>query len=446
MKPRIASIAVGLLLAAAPAFAQQSRKSSPSAAAKTVHANPAPQKSSSELPAALTTLPDARRLAIQGDLVWLGGFEGLSAEEFDKHTDDAIKTFQRHINVKETGVLDDQARALLAQAAQAPQAAAGWRVIDDTTTGARLGIPEKLVPRTSAGRIGSRWSSALGQIQIETFRLHEASLPALFDQEKKTSKRYIGYSALSPDSFAITGEQKLKMFVERAQSSGSEVRGVTIYYDQATEGTVASIAVAVADTFVGFPDQAVVALPGRRGVEYGSAIVATNHGDLIAVDDATNDCQSIMVPGLGHADRVAEDKADNLALLRVYGARNLVPAALGGETGAGALTLYGIADPLAQPGDAAVSGAAAQLTAQGLTPAPKLGFAGAAAFDAQGRFAGIVELKPPVVAGTQPVTLGAALVPADTVRAFLTAQGIALAAAGSAPIEQSIGRVICVRK
>jgi len=83
------------------------------------------------------------------------------------------------------------------------------------------------------------------------------------------------------------------------------------------------------------------------------------------VDAATDECQSIMVPGLGHADRIAEDKANNLALLRIYGARNLVPAALGGETGAGGLTLYGIADPLAQPGDGTVSSAAAQLTAQG---------------------------------------------------------------------------------
>ena len=48
------------------------------------------------------------------------------------------------------------------------------------------------MPHASAARTGSRWTSAQGQIQIETFRLHEASLPALFDQEKKTSQRYVG--------------------------------------------------------------------------------------------------------------------------------------------------------------------------------------------------------------------------------------------------------------
>ncbi len=432
------------MIAAEPAFAKQPDKSAVAAAAKTAHTKAAGEKASTEIPAAPAATSAAERLAVQSDLVWLGGFEGLSAEEIDMHTGDAIKAFQRRNNGKETGVLDDQERALLVQAAKAPQAAVGWRMIDDTATGARIGVPEKLVPRASAARIGSRWSSALGQIQIETFRLHEASLPALFDQEKKTSKRYVGYSALNPDSFVITGEQKLKKFVERAQAVGGEVRGVTILYDQATEGTMAPVAIAIADRFVGFPDAA----PGpaeRRGVEYGTATVATSRGDLIAVGDATDECQSIMVPRFGHADRVAADKTDNLALLRIYGARNLVPATLGGETGAGALTLYGIADPLAQPGNGTVSSAAAQLTPQGLSPAPKLGFAGAAAVDAQGHFAGIVELNSPVVAGTGPATLGAALVPADAVRAFLTAQGITLTA-GSAPIDQSIVRVICVRK
>ncbi len=41
-------------------------------------------------------------------------------------------------------------------------------------------------------------------------------------------------------------------------------------------------------------------------------------------------------------------RAIDLALVRLYGARNLVPAMLGGEgTQTGELTLVGVADPLA---------------------------------------------------------------------------------------------------
>ncbi len=458
MKAGIAIMAASLLVAGAPALAQQSKtaaKPSPAKSAPThsvAAKNPAPQQTAShamqshsaDTPPALAEIPDAQRLAM-ADLIWLGGFDGLSAEECDGHTADAIKSFQRRNGGKDTGVLSDQDRIALAQAAAAPEAAVGWRLIDDTATGAFLGVPGKIVPRASSTRTGSRWTSAQGQIQIETFRLHDASLPALFDQDKKTAKRYVAYSALNSDSFVIIGEQKLKLFVERAQSNGGEIRGVTVAYDQATEGTIAPVAVAVSDSFDGFPDVTGSVPARQRGVQYGTAVVVGGGGEIIASEDATEDCQAITVPGFGHADRIAEDKVDGLALLRLYGARGLVPATLDGATGApGALTLYGIADPLAQGGGAAVSSAAAQLSGQGLDAAPKPGFSGAAALDAQGHFAGIVELKSPVVAGPG-VAPQATLIPASAVRTFLQAQGI-VPASGHAAMEESIVRVICVRK
>ncbi len=397
-------------------------------------------------PGAETGIPEAQRLAIQADLVWLNNYGEMGAEEINAHLVDQIKAFQRRNNGKDTGVLSDQERAALADAVKAKQAAAGWRLIDDTATGARLGVPEKLVPKSSAARTGSRWTSAGGQVQIETFRLREASLPALFDQEKRTSQREIGSSNLESNSFVITGQQGLKKFVERVQSSGNEVRGVTILYDQATEGTMAPVAIAVADTFDGFPDTAALPPAGRkRGVEYGSAVVVSSSGDLVTTAQVADDCRSITVPGFGHAVRIAEDKANDLALLRLYGARDLAPMTLAEDAAATTgLTLLGIADPLDQGADDKVTRAGAQLTDQGINPAPKLGFSGAAAIDAQGRFAGIVELKAPVVAGAA-VAPQATLLPAQTVRAFLQTQGIA-AAAGHPASDQSVVRVICVRK
>jgi hypothetical protein len=448
MNAKIASLAVGLLIAGTPAFAQQSKPAKPATAKATATPHPKLARDKAALPAALMAMPEAQRSAIQADLTWLGYFDGMSAEEVDGHTADAIKAFQRRNSGKETGSLSEQERALLAEAARPRQTRLAWRLIDDSATGARIGIPEKFVPRVSTARIGSRWASAGGQIQIETFRLHEASLPALFEQEKKTSQRRIASSVLNPESFIIIGEQRLKKLVMRAQSSGSEVRGVTILYDQATEGTMAPVAVAVADTFVGFPDLNTAAAAGhKRGVEYSTAIVVTLGGDLIALDEATSECQSLMVPGFGHADRVAEDKSNGLALLRLYGAHNLNPAAFVGDAAGTNLTLFGIADPLAQ-NDGTVTKAAAQITPQGVVPAPPPGFTGAPAIDVQGRFAGIVALQTPGVAGGSSVPLQASLVPAATVRAFLTAQGIVPGApdAGHIAMDQSVVRLICVRK
>ncbi len=90
-----------------------------------------------------------------------------------------------------------------------------------------------------------------------------------------------------------------------------------------------------------------------------------------------------------------------------------------------------------------------------LSPAPGLGFSGAAARDAEGKFAGIALLKPLVVAGppTAAPAAQAALISADTVHAFLRANGVT-ATGGSVDAKTdaktetkaSVVRVICVRK
>jgi hypothetical protein len=340
----------------------------------------------------------------------------------------------------------DSAVDTIGPPSQGALAAAGWRIIDDLVTGARLGLPSALVPKTAPARMGSRWTSGQGQIDIETFRLHEGALAALFDTEKKVRRRTVEHSTLTPDSFVMSGMQGLKRFIVRVQANGSELRGVTILFDQAIEGVMAPIAATMANTYQGFPDPRAAPPPGlRRSVEYGSAIVVSGQGHLITSAQIADGCQAITVPGFGHAERIAADKANDVALLRVYGAQDLLPVALAGDSGAGDdLTLVGIADPLAQAGGGAVTRAPAHRNAQGLDPAPKLGFSGAAAVDAQGRFAGMVDLQPAVVAGMGAVSQ-ATLISAETLRAFLQTQNIVPATAGNA-IDQSVVRVICVRK
>jgi hypothetical protein len=471
MTAKIFTIAVALALAGALAFASQAsaKSTKPAAgAAKTAHtkstaksaAKPAGKADASlntrnaAPPGAETSVPEAQRLAIQADLMWLYSYGEMGAEEINAHLVNQIKAFQRRNNGKDTGILSDQERAALTEAAKPKQIAAGWRSIDDTATGARLGVPEKLVPKTSVVRTGSRWSSAGGQVVIETFRLREGSLPVLFDQNKRVAQREVGSSNLEQNSFVITGQQGLKKFVERAQSSGGEIRGVTILYDQATEGIMAPVALAVANTFDGFPDAAALSVTGRkRGVEYGSAIVVSGAGDLLTTVQVTDECRSITIPGYGHAVRIAADESNDLALLRLYGAHGLVPMPFTQDAAAGSgLTLLGIADPLGEGSGTDVTGSIAQHTDQGLTPAPKLGYSGAAAVDAEGRFAGMVALKAPMIAGAGAAPL-ATLVPTAAVWAFLQSQNIVVSAGhetGREPSRgataQSILRVICVRK
>jgi hypothetical protein len=109
-----------------------------------------------------------------------------------------------------------------------------------------------------------------------------------------------------------------------------------------------------------------------------------------------------------------------------------------------------VPDPQAQGGGGAVSTAKARVSdALAIEPAPALGFDGAAVLDAQGRLAGLVTVKPVIVAGATPaVAPSTTLAPAEAIRKLLAEQNIVAngAAAGSEAAKGSVVRVICVRK
>src|SRR5664279_4228563 len=107
----------------------------------------------------------------------------------------------------------------------------GWTVVTDPATGIRIGLPTKMVPHAREAARGTRWSSAHGDVQVETFRItdRDLKLPALFEQEKKQpANRQIEYSVLRDDSFFISGLQGLKKFSVKAQIRDGEVRGFTM--------------------------------------------------------------------------------------------------------------------------------------------------------------------------------------------------------------------------
>jgi hypothetical protein len=211
------------------------------------------------------------------------------------------------------------------------------------------------------------------------------------------------------------------------------------------------VVIAMSSAFNPFP--AGTGPPPRKTVEYGTGVVVSEDGAIVADREITDGCLAIAITGFGNADRVAEDRDHDLALLRIYGARGLKPLALGNGAAKSAVELTGIADPQSQGGAAAVSSVranAAQIGGGGdvaLSPPPALGFSGAAALDGDGKFAGIALLKPVVVAGPANTTppAQAVLVPADTVAEFLKANGVNVAG-GSPDAKAAVVRVICVRK
>jgi putative peptidoglycan binding protein len=402
-------------------------------------------------------MAQVERQAIQSDLAWTGHYNGVINGEVSDRMVAAIKAFQTDRGGKPTGVLNPQERSTLADAAKRLRDNVGWKNVTDAGSGVRLGLPAKLVPQQSSDANGAKWSSPTGTIQILLARRKEANptTAQLAEQEKKEpAGRKVEYSVVKPDFFVLSGMQGLKKFYVRGQFKDSEVRILTILYDQATEGTMEPVVIAMSSAFNPFPIAALaLGPPPRKAVEYGTGIVVSEDGAVVADRQIVDGCMSVVIAGYGNADRAAEDKEHELALLRIYGARGLTPLGLGNGSAKSAVELIGIADPQSQGGGSAVSSVRSLITPVGggndlaLVPAPGLGLSGAAALDGDGKFAGVALLKPVAVAGSPngaPASQ-AALVHADIVREFIKANGVT--AAGSASdAKASVVRVICVRK
>ena len=296
----------------------------------------------------------ADRIAIQADLIWTGDFNGIANGDFGERTIAAVKAFQKGNGGKETGVLTPQERTALTASAKEKQETAGWHVLDDAATGARLGLPLKMAPqaRRPQGRhplgLGARRG---GDRDVPRARArHHVSPRSSSEAEEGAGGRMSEYNVLRPDFFVISGLQGLKKFYVRAHVKDDEVRGVTILYDQAMEGHHGG-------DHRRHVERPITAFPTgeRRPAAQAQGGLRHRHrgrrqrlrGGRPAGDRGLlrRDARR----ALGRADLVAEDKGAGLALLRVYGARDLSPLAAGDAKGSD-VTLVGIADPQAQGG------------------------------------------------------------------------------------------------
>jgi hypothetical protein len=452
MEAGMRGLATLVLLAAmlVPVTAQEKPAAKPQAAAKRQAAPKPPAPGSPRAVYAAMTEPE--RIAIQSDLIWTGDYNGIASGDFGDNSVAAVKAYQKRHAAKETGILNPDERVKLREAARTKQEQAGWRVLDDNATGARLGLPGKLVPQSSPGTNGSRWQSARGEVQVETFRIAAPiALGQVFEQQKKDPpQRKVEYSVLRENFFVLSGLQGLKKFYVRAHAKEGEVRGLTILYDQAMEGIMEPVVVAMSSTFTPFPGNVALA-SARRKVEYGTGVVV-GAGHVVTDGQTIEACEVVVIAGRGHAEKIAD--ADGLALLRLNGARDLAPLPLTTHsTDTGAVTLVGIVDPQAQSGGAVVSSASARLNGGArIEPAPPMGFAGAAVLDGGGQFIGIAATRASgaQVAGPAAAPAGGAttLLPAEAIGKLIAANGVT-PPSGRASLEAAKAaavRVICVRK
>jgi hypothetical protein len=450
---------------ATPAAEKPARPATPAAAPpKTATAKSEPTKAvpaksesaKSELaPDAFAGIPPAERMKIQAALLWAGDYAG--AIKGEDPTLAAIKSYQKRSKASTTGVLTPGERANLLAAAKDHEDEVGWSVVVDPATGIRIGLPTKMVPHAHEAERGTRWSSAHGDVQVETFRIADPDLKlsALFEQQKKEpTNRKIEYSVLHDDNFFISGLQGLKKFSVRATIRNGEVRGFTMMFDQMMETIVSPVMVAMASAFSPFPERSAPFAALAKSVEYGNGLVVSAQGHIITDRKLTEGCQVIVASGIGDAVRIADDKDTGLALLRVYGPHKLSVLALprdvpNASEKPGELTLIGLPDPKEQESGRKLTEIKARLvegTAIELRqPVPMAGFSGAATLDGQGRFLGMIEMRNAVLASAEPAAPPVRLVTTEAIRSFLSSHHVAGMDTQTGDAKASVVRMICVR-
>jgi trypsin-like peptidase len=419
-------------------------------AAKSAALDPQPARTEPAQDAA-AGISSSDRQRIQSALSWSGDYTGSLGGEDSFLT--AIKNYQKRARAKITGVLTPAERAGLLAAAKTHEDEYGWTVVVDPATGVRIGLPIKLVPQVRDAAHGTRWSAVHGEVQVETFRIKEPDLKlsALFERQKKEPvTRKVENSALRDDSFYISGMQGLKMFSVRAQIRNGEVRGFTILYDQMMETIVAPVTAAMVSAFQPFPEGSAPFAAMAKSVEYGNGLVVSARGDIVTDRKLVSGCQVIVAAGLGDADRIAEDRENGVALLRVYGPRKLSPLALAPDAARkGDVTLVGIPDPKEQNGSKKLTEIKARLADGNAIelrqPVPMAGFSGAAALDGQGQFLGMMQMRDFVLASTETSAPPVRLVTAPVIRDFLAAHNVMPANQGG-DAKAAVVRIICVRK
>src|SRR5262249_44335214 len=157
-----------------------------------------------------------------------------------------------------------------------------------------------LVPQQTSDANGSKWTSPTGTVQVLLNRRKEANptTAKLAEQEKKEpAGRKVDYTVVQPDFFVLSGLQGLQKVYVRGPFQVDEVRFMTILYDQATESTVEPVVIAMSSAFNAFPSGPQAGPPPRKTVEYGTGVVVSEDGAIVADRAVTDGCLAITIGG-----------------------------------------------------------------------------------------------------------------------------------------------------
>jgi peptidoglycan hydrolase-like protein with peptidoglycan-binding domain len=378
--------------------------------------------------AAFMGMPEATRKAAQEALVWLGLYVGVNDGDFGKRTRDAILAFQASLKAPADGTLSaPELKALLA-AAQKAKEAAGFQVVTDPKTGARIGAPLKMLRALPGARLDFASNAA-------------ADLGALYTRlSTATPVRKIAYKAIKPDAFFVVSGQdgpvKFYTRFDKNPAASPPIRGFTFAYPASQTATLDRIAIAIANSFEPFPEAAAApaanaganltpppapsaASPPTVPQPAATALVVAPGKALTALK--TNDCRNPTVAGKPVRIERA-DAATGLVILAGDFASNGGAPRLGSP--AQDLVVLGFDGPRLAASSASFTGGEA---APVVTAAMDKGASGGPVFDRSGALVGLVApiAGEPKRVGSVALASPHPLIAPDALRAFLGASELA---------------------
>ena len=249
------NLLVGLLVAVGMLSRSDVRAQAPSPPAARA---PTPDAAIETARVAFEALEETERKELQDALLWTGDYAGVVDGTFGRNSYTSIVAYQRRSGRTPDGVLDQRARTDLREAGRRAREAAGFKVLEDTRSGVRIGVPARILAKEDVNpNGGSRWQSADGRITLDTRTADggDGALQALFDRNLsiQTSGRKVTYKLLRPDFFVVAGETATGRFYTRYGSGPNGLRGFSIGYDKALSKDADRLVAAIANSFVPFP-------------------------------------------------------------------------------------------------------------------------------------------------------------------------------------------------
>lgn len=193
------------------------------------------------------------RFQLQYELAWTDNYSGLMDGEIGPRTLKAIRDFQRRQGWRETGTLTPAQRDRLTALAQRAYADAGYSNVWDTAHRRDFGIPSNLTPRRSPTNRGVRYSSASGNIEIETVRVPagETTVDALYAKLAASSgARKVDYQLRKVDWFVVAGKHGARNFYARFHATASgDIVGFSYAYPTVDAPRLGRIATILSNSF-----------------------------------------------------------------------------------------------------------------------------------------------------------------------------------------------------